>query len=76
MNYQSDDSHKMKDPVDNKHVNTLDQIPSRVGEVEDDVGPGHAHDAVFGEISEDGPNYRNVSAPYEHFYDLKTIRVV
>jgi len=28
------------------------------GEVVDD--PGHAHDAVFGKISDDGPNYRNV----------------
>ncbi|KAM0543202.1 hypothetical protein ACHAO7_009502 [Fusarium culmorum] len=28
------------------------------GEVHDD--PGHAHDAVFGKISDDGPNYRNV----------------
>jgi hypothetical protein len=29
------------------------------GEVHDD--PGHAHDAVFGKITNDGPNYRNVS---------------
>lgn len=29
------------------------------GEVHDD--PGHAHDAVFGRLTEDGPNYRNVS---------------
>lgn len=29
------------------------------GEVHDD--PGHAHDAVFGRITNDGPNYRNVS---------------
>ncbi|KAJ4123039.1 hypothetical protein NW768_010031 [Fusarium equiseti] len=28
------------------------------GEVVDD--PSHAHDAVFGKISDDGPNYRNV----------------
>ncbi|KAH6988408.1 transmembrane amino acid transporter protein-domain-containing protein, partial [Ilyonectria destructans] len=28
------------------------------GEVHDD--PGHAHDAVFGRLTEDGPNYRNV----------------
>lgn len=31
------------------------------GEVVDD--PGHAHDAVFGKISDDGPNYRNVRSP-------------
>jgi hypothetical protein len=29
------------------------------GEVHDD--PGHAHDAVFGRLTNDGPNYRNVS---------------
>ncbi|KAH7481185.1 hypothetical protein FOMA001_g7536 [Fusarium oxysporum f. sp. matthiolae] len=28
------------------------------GEVHDD--PGHAHDAVFGRLTNDGPNYRNV----------------
>ncbi|KAH7244546.1 uncharacterized protein BKA55DRAFT_515738 [Fusarium redolens] len=28
------------------------------GEVHDD--PGHAHDAVFGRLTDDGPNYRNV----------------
>ena len=61
MNYQIDDGHNMKDPIEKKDFNNLDQSPSRVGEVEDD--PGCAHDAVFGEISEDGPNYRNVSAP-------------
>lgn len=30
------------------------------GDVHDDQE--HAHDAVFGKISDDGPNYRNVSA--------------
>ncbi|KAG8159154.1 hypothetical protein KVR01_010815 [Diaporthe batatas] len=48
----------MKDQIEKKYSNHLDQSPSRVGEVEDD--PACAHDAVFGEISEDGPNYRNV----------------
>lgn len=38
------------------------------GEVHDD--PGHAHDAVFGKISDDGPNYRNVSwTPYVPWID-------
>lgn len=61
MRDQIDDSLNMKDPIDKKEINNLDQSPSRVGEVEDD--PACAHDAVFGEMSEDGPNYRNVSAP-------------
>lgn len=33
-------------------------VPSQNGEVYEDT----AHDAVFGEITEDGPNYRDVSA--------------
>ncbi|KAH8433329.1 uncharacterized protein LDX57_010965 [Aspergillus melleus] len=33
-------------------------LPMQVGEVRED--PTYAHDAVFGEITEDGPNYRNV----------------
>lgn len=39
----------------------LAAVPShnQVGEVHDD--PAHAHDTVFGEIKEGGPNYRNVS---------------
>ncbi|KAJ9634192.1 hypothetical protein H2199_009076 [Coniosporium tulheliwenetii] len=40
-------------------VETLEPIPSqRQGQVEDDHA--YAHDAVFGEITEKGPNYRNV----------------
>jgi hypothetical protein len=34
----------------------LAPVPSQIGEVEE----GAAHDAVFGEITEDGPNYRAV----------------
>jgi hypothetical protein len=37
----------------------VDQEGQVFGEVHDD--PGHAHDAVFGRITNDGPNYRNVS---------------
>lgn len=33
-------------------------MPSHIGEVHDD--PTQAHDAVFGEITDKGPNYRNV----------------
>ncbi|KAH6871651.1 transmembrane amino acid transporter protein-domain-containing protein [Thelonectria olida] len=36
----------------------LTQVPSKKGEIQDD--PSQAHDAVFGTITEDGPNYRNV----------------
>ncbi|KAF5588027.1 neutral amino acid permease [Fusarium subglutinans] len=39
------------------------------GEVHDD--PGHAHDAVFGRLTNDGPNYRNASL---HF--LQIIQVI
>ncbi|KAF7550750.1 hypothetical protein G7Z17_g5503 [Cylindrodendrum hubeiense] len=39
-----------------KSVDPQDHVLT--GEVHDD--PGHAHDAVFGRITEDGPNYRNV----------------
>ncbi|KAJ5093691.1 hypothetical protein N7456_009552 [Penicillium angulare] len=35
---------------------SLSPTPSNVGQVTD----AYAHDAVFGEITEDGPNYRNV----------------
>lgn len=34
----------------------LAPVPSHLGEIEE----GAAHDAVFGEITEDGPNYRAV----------------
>ncbi|KAH7176097.1 transmembrane amino acid transporter protein-domain-containing protein [Dactylonectria macrodidyma] len=34
----------------------LGRVPSQQGEVDDTI----AHDAVFGDITEDGPNYRNV----------------
>ena len=31
------------------------------GEIQED--PAYAHDAVFGEITEDGPNFRDVRCP-------------
>ena len=47
---------------DEKSDNVLDQTYSRnVGEV-DNYDP--AHDAVFGDIGEGGPNYRNVCHDY------------
>ncbi|KAJ6008440.1 hypothetical protein N7540_012416 [Penicillium herquei] len=42
--------------VDKKHDEALSPTPSNVGQVTDTF----AHDAVFGEITDDGPNYRNV----------------
>lgn len=39
-------------------VEDLATVPSHIGEVHDD--PTQAHDAVFGEITDKGPNYRNV----------------
>jgi hypothetical protein len=41
----------------------LAPVPSQIGEIEE----GAAHDAVFGEITEDGPNYRAVRLiPFLH----------
>ncbi|CAG7963062.1 unnamed protein product [Penicillium salamii] len=37
--------------------NKLTPVPSQEGQFE---GVHHTHDAVFGELTEDGPNYRNV----------------
>lgn len=34
-------------------------LPVEAGGV-DDISKGIQHDAVFGDITEDGPNYRNV----------------
>lgn len=42
---------------DKKIEEPLEPVPSHVGEVHD-----ASHDAVFGEMSGDGPNYRNVRA--------------
>lgn len=48
--------HKSKE----SHLDELGQVStqSQVGVVYDD--PNASYDAVFGEIGEDGPNYRNV----------------
>lgn len=37
----------------------IDPVPSQVGEIYDMEKDVH-HDAVFGDNTEDGPNYRNV----------------
>lgn len=39
--------------TEKKEANNLTPVPSQDGQV-------CTHDAVFGEITEDGPNYRNV----------------
>lgn len=40
-----------------KHEKSLSPVPSHEGQVLEGQ-----HDAVFGEITEEGPNYRNVCA--------------
>lgn len=40
----------------------LATLPSGAGEVDNDATLGH--DAVFGNITEKGPNYRDVHIPY------------
>lgn len=54
------DSHNSKDETlaDEKadNVDVSPQQPNEVGEVYDVV----EHDAVFGDVGEEGPNYRNV----------------
>lgn len=46
--------------VNKKELDTLITVPSQTtnGEV---IEPVETHDTVFGPITEDGPNYRNVS---------------
>lgn len=39
----------------------LNLEPSRLSEIPVAGAPAVAHDAVFGDITEDGPNYRDVS---------------
>lgn len=46
--------------------------PSQIGEVQDTETP--TYDAVFGEITEDGPNYRNVCLP-SYFHPMAETNV-
>lgn len=49
---------KSKFPDDLEAPRPMEESPSQLGEIiKDESTP---HDAVFGELSEDGPNYRNV----------------
>jgi hypothetical protein len=41
-----------------KQDNSLSPVPSQTGQIFEDQT--YTHDAVFGEITEEGPNYRNV----------------
>ena len=43
--------------IEKKQEESITPIPSNVGQVEEG-----SHDAVFGEITGDGPNYRSVRA--------------
>ncbi|KAF7556949.1 hypothetical protein G7Z17_g1077 [Cylindrodendrum hubeiense] len=47
-----------EEPKSQSDLSGPEHEPSKVGEVYED--PSQAHDAVFGTITEDGPNYRDV----------------
>lgn len=49
--------------------NDLTQLPSQLGEGE--IREEYTHDAVFGEIREGGPNYRNVCIPLSGSWTLE-----
>lgn len=49
---------KKRESMSKDEPNDLTQQPSQLGEGE--IRDGYTHDAVFGEITEGGPNYRNV----------------
>ena len=57
---------EIRKPEPNGHIDEkghdLDQYPSHIDSYIENAGPrrGSIQDAVFGEITEDGPNYRNV----------------
>lgn len=52
-------------PEQNETKNDIEELPSpsqtQIGELKDTS----TYDAVFGEITEDGPNYRNVCIPLQ-----------
>lgn len=43
----------------------LATVPSQIGEIHN--GTSYTHDAVFGDITDDGPNYRNVCSFQDPF---------
>lgn len=47
-----------------KQGESSDSNPSKVDQI--DEGQTNSHDAVFGEMTGDGPNYRNVRHPLLH----------
>jgi hypothetical protein len=49
---------KAKSLDESQHITP---VPVEAGEVHDGVSKDIQHDAVFGDITEDGPNYRNVN---------------
>lgn len=59
----------MKLPDDIEASPPIAREPSQLGEIikEQDT---YTHDAVFGEVTEDGPNYRNVSISHVPFLFL------
>lgn len=49
----------------------LAPVTSQLGEVYD--APGKGQDAVFGDLGEDGPKYRNVCAFLEFTFNISTL---
>lgn len=54
-----------------KDEHQLSPVNSQFGQVTE--GQNFTHDAVFGEISEDGPNYRNVRTFRHQAYEYMCI---
>lgn len=50
---------KGKIPDDIEAAEPMTYVPSQIGEILKDDNT--IHDAIFGEVTEDGPNYRSVS---------------
>lgn len=53
---------------DDIEASPMTHVPSQMGEIL--AGKNVTHDAVFGEVTEGGPNYRNVS-----FLQIYTFRI-
>lgn len=49
--------------MESKSADLIDQNGVKITPSQIEGGDNNAYDAVFGEITEDGPNYRNVSVP-------------
>lgn len=59
----------LKTSMSKDEPNDLSQLPSQL--VEGEIYEEFTHDAVFGEITEGGPNYRNVWISIPDFWSMK-----